>query len=42
MEELKMAYMTYHNKRETSNRTNDLEETRRGVFGEAKRATIER
>ena len=42
IEELKTAYMICHNEIEASNRTSDSGKTRRGVFKEAKRATIER
>ena len=39
---MKTAYMIYRNEIEASNRTSDSRKTRRGVFEEAKRATIER
>ena len=42
IEELKTAYMICHNEIEASNRTSDSGKTRRGVFKEAERATIER
>ena len=41
IEELKTAYMICHNEIEASKRTSNSGKTRRGVFKEAKRATIE-